>query len=201
MRPLARPHIAVIGASDAGPIEQAQAFSVGEGLARAGAIVVCGGGGGVMEAACRGARLVADGIDGPSAGGAAVRRAGVGGAIFDEVGPVRTGGDGVATIGILPGLDRSAANPYVDVAIATGMGELRNGLVVRSADALIAVGGAFGTLSEIALAIQAGKTVVGLGTWELAREGLRDEAIVIASDATAAVRIALAAAQLRNEHA
>src|ERR1700754_3839771 len=108
MRPLARPHIAVIGAGEAGPIEQAQAFSVGEGLARAGAIVVCGGLGGVMEAACRGARLVADGIDGPARAGDA------------ETGDPRTGRDSVATIGILPGLDRSAANPYVDVAIPTG---------------------------------------------------------------------------------
>jgi uncharacterized protein (TIGR00725 family) len=180
VRPVDRPHVAVIGASDAGPVERALAFSVGEGLARAGAVVICGGGGGVMEAACRGARLVADGIDG----------AGVAGGV-----------QGVATIGILPGLDRTAANPYVDVAIATGLGEMRNGLVVRSADALIAVGGAFGTLSEIALALHAGKRVVGLGTWELARDGLRDEAIVIASDATAAVRVALAAAQLRDEDA
>lgn len=132
-----------------------------------------------MEEACRGARLFADGIDGSGRGGRS----------------------DVATIGILPGSDRAAANPYVDVAIPTGMGELRNGLIVRAADALIAVGGAFGTLSEIALALQAGKTVVGLGTWELARDGLRDEAIVIAPDATSAVRSALAAARLRSDHA
>jgi uncharacterized protein (TIGR00725 family) len=108
------------------------AEEVGRLLARRGAVVVCGGLGGVMEAACRGAR---------SEGGVAV--------------------------GILPGLDRGAANPHVSVAVATGLGEARNALVVRAADALIAVGGAYGTLSEIALALKAGKPVIGLGTWEI----------------------------------
>jgi uncharacterized protein (TIGR00725 family) len=75
--------------------------------------------------------------------------------------------EGGTTIGILPGLDRSAANPYVEVAIATGLGEARNALVVRAADCLIAVGGAYGTLSEIALALKTGKRVVGLKTWEI----------------------------------
>jgi uncharacterized protein (TIGR00725 family) len=95
-------------------------------------VLVCGGLGGVMEAACRGAR---------SEGGTAV--------------------------GILPGLDRGAANQHVSVAVATGLGEARNALVVRAADALIAVGGAYGTLAEIALALKGGKAVVGLGTWEI----------------------------------
>jgi uncharacterized protein (TIGR00725 family) len=95
-------------------------------------MVVTGGLGGVMEAACRGAH---------EAGG--------------------------TTIGILPGTERSDANPFVDVAIPTGMGEARNALVVRSADALIAIGGAYGTLSEVALALKAGKRVAGLGTWEI----------------------------------
>jgi uncharacterized protein (TIGR00725 family) len=95
-------------------------------------VVVCGGLGGVMEAACRGAK---------DAGG--------------------------MTIGILPGTDRSAANPYVDVAIPTGLGEARNALVVRAADAVIAIGGGYGTLSEVAFALKAGKRVVGLGTWEI----------------------------------
>ena len=74
---------------------------------------------------------------------------------------------GGTTIGILPGLDRSAANPYVDVAIPTGLGEARNALVVRAADAVIAIGGGYGTLSEVAFALKAGKRVVGLGTWEI----------------------------------
>jgi len=72
-----------------------------------------------------------------------------------------------STLGILPGLDRSAANGWVDIALPTGLGELRNGLVVRAADALIAVGGGHGTLSEIALALKLGRPVVGLGTWDV----------------------------------
>jgi uncharacterized protein (TIGR00725 family) len=95
-------------------------------------VVVCGGLGGVMEAACRGAK---------DAGG--------------------------TTVGILPGLDRTAANQFVDVAIPTGLGEARNALVVRAADAVIAIDGGYGTLSEIALALKAGKRVVGLGTWDV----------------------------------
>jgi len=75
--------------------------------------------------------------------------------------------EGGVTLGILPGVDRAAANPFVSVAVATGLGEARNALVVGAADALIAVGGAYGTLSEIALALKAAKPVLGLGTWEI----------------------------------
>jgi uncharacterized protein (TIGR00725 family) len=71
------------------------------------------------------------------------------------------------TLGVLPGDDRLAANGWVDIAVATGMGELRNGLVVRCSDAVIAVGGGYGTLSEIALALKARKPVVGLGGWDI----------------------------------
>ena len=74
---------------------------------------------------------------------------------------------GGLTVGILPGSDRSDANPYVDVALPTGLGEARNALVVRAADAVIAIGGGYGTLSEIALALKAGKPVIGLDTWEI----------------------------------
>jgi uncharacterized protein (TIGR00725 family) len=126
------------------------AEEVGRLLAERGAMVVCGGLGGVMEAACRGAR----------AGGG-------------------------TTIGILPGLSRSDANPFVDVVIPTGLGEARNALVVRAADAVIALGGGYGTLSEIALALKAGKRVVGLGTWEI-------EGVLAVEDAEAAVAAALA---------
>jgi uncharacterized protein (TIGR00725 family) len=110
------------------------AEAIGREVGRRGGVVVCGGLGGVMEAACRGAR---------EAGG--------------------------ATLGILPGLDRSAANPHVEVAVATGLGEARNALVVRAADALVAVGGGYGTLSEIALALKAGKPVAGVRTWDIER--------------------------------
>jgi uncharacterized protein (TIGR00725 family) len=69
------------------------------------------------------------------------------------------------TLGILPGEDREAANGWVEIAVATGLGELRNGLVVRASDALVAVGGGHGTLSEVAFALKLGRPVVGLGTW------------------------------------
>src|SRR5690348_3101821 len=75
--------------------------------------------------------------------------------------------EGGRTVGILPGADRDAANQWVEVALPTGLGELRNGLVVRCADAVIAIGGAYGTLSEIALALKAGVPVVGIGTWDI----------------------------------
>jgi uncharacterized protein (TIGR00725 family) len=74
---------------------------------------------------------------------------------------------GGVTVGILPGIDRSQANPYVDIPIITGLGEARNAIVVRTADAVIAVSGGYGTLSEIGLALKMGRPVVGLGTWEL----------------------------------
>jgi len=75
--------------------------------------------------------------------------------------------EGGTTIGILPGDDRRAANPHVDVAIATGMGEMRNGLLVRSADAVIAIGGGPGTLSEIGFALKIGRSVIALQTWAI----------------------------------
>jgi uncharacterized protein (TIGR00725 family) len=149
--------VAVVGSGHA-PREEAEvAEALGRGLASAGAVVVCGGLGGVMEAACRGAK---------SAGG--------------------------TTVGILPGDDRAAANEFVDVAIPTGLGEARNALVVRAADVLVAVGGSWGTLSEIALALRVGKRVVGVGTWELARPGGEPvPGIEPAADAAHAVELAL----------
>jgi uncharacterized protein (TIGR00725 family) len=74
---------------------------------------------------------------------------------------------GGTVVGILPGSDRAAANQWVQVALATGLGELRNGLIVRAADALLAVGGAYGTLSEVALALATGVPVVGYDTWSI----------------------------------
>ena len=150
----------MVGPDAADGSELAQARAVGEGLGRVGAVLVCGGLGGVMEAACRGAR---------EAGG--------------------------LTVGLLPGHDRSAANKWVAVALPSGMGELRNGLVVRAADALIAVGGAYGTLSEIALGLKLGRPVVGLDTWELARRGVGDTGIIRASSPGQAVARALMAAR------
>jgi len=90
---------------------------------------------------------------------------------------------GGTTLGILPGADRREANQWVSVAVPTGMGEARNALVVRAADALVAVGGAWGTLSEIALARKTGKQVAGIGSWEL--EGV--DRFETAAEAVAAV--------------
>lgn len=151
----APPYIAVIGASRASEAQELAAEEVGRALGAAGAVVINGGGAGVMAAASRGAR---------SAGG--------------------------IVVGILPGNDRRAANEWVTVALPTGLGELRNGLIIRAADAVVAVGGAYGTLSEIALALTAGVGVVGLDSWPI------DGVEVAASPRAAADRaLALAAAR------
>jgi uncharacterized protein (TIGR00725 family) len=163
VRPAARTHIAVVGSSQASATLRRQAADVGRAVAEVGAVLVCGGMGGVMEAACRAAH---------DAGG--------------------------LTIGILPGADRASANPYVDVALPTGMGEARNVLVVRAADAVVAVVGEYGTLSEISLALQAGTPVVGLGTWELARGGKREGAVVRADAPADAVAMAVGLARARR---
>jgi uncharacterized protein (TIGR00725 family) len=99
--------------------------------------------------------------------------------------------EGGLTIGVLPGYSATDANPHVDVPIVTGMGEARNVIIVRTASAVIAVGGEFGTLSEIAFALKLGRSVIGLGTWELARDGQPAEAIIMAQTAEEAVRLAL----------
>jgi uncharacterized protein (TIGR00725 family) len=162
---VSRVHIAVVGAGDddAPAAELAAAETVGRRVGEAGAVLICGGRGGVMEAACRGARAV-----------------------------------GGLTVGILPGTDRAGANAYVDVAVPTGLGEARNALVVRAADAVVAVDGGYGTLSEIALALAAGTPVIGIGTWELGRGGVPDDGIERAADADDAVARALGAALRRR---
>ena len=98
---------------------------------------------------------------------------------------------GGMTVGILPGLSIDDANPYVRVAVPTGLGAARNTLVVRAGEAVIAVGGEYGTLSEIGFALKIGKRVVGIGTWELMRGGRADEGILVASSTEEAVRIAI----------
>jgi uncharacterized protein (TIGR00725 family) len=79
---------------------------------------------------------------------------------------------GGLTVGILPGFDRSDANDYVDVALPTGLGEMRNALVARAGQAIVAVGGAWGTLAEIAFARAAGTMVFGIGSWDLGEDGV-----------------------------
>lgn len=122
--------ISVIGAGSADADLYATARAVGSEIARRGAVLVCGGRGGVMEAACRGA--------------------------------VETGGLAVA---ILPGDDKAGANPYATLVIPTGLGHARNVLVVQSGEAVIALPGEAGTMSEVALALKTGRPVIGLGAW------------------------------------
>src|SRR3954449_2699994 len=155
--PAPRAWIAIVGPGSAEARELEIAEEAGAAVAEAGAGLVCGGLGGVMEAACRGAR---------SRGG--------------------------LTLGLLPGTDREDANGWVVVAIPTGLGEARNALVVRAADAVVAIGGAWGTLSEIALALKADRPVIGLATWELMRAGEPVEGVIRAEDAAGAVENALA---------
>ena len=123
--------VAVVGGSKASADERKKAHEVGRLLAEAGAIVVCGGRGGVMEAVCHGAR---------DAGG--------------------------LTVGILPGKEAADGNAYLSLALPTGLGEARNAMVVLAGEAVIAIGGGTGTLSEIGLALKAGRRVLGLGTWK-----------------------------------
>jgi hypothetical protein len=125
----------VIGSGDCSPKTKRLAEEVGREIARRGATLICGGLGGVMEAAAKGAKL---------AGG--------------------------LTVGIIPGANSEEANPYIDVVVVTGMSYARNIIVVRSSDALIAIEGRYGTLSEIAYALQLRKPVVGLNTWEISEE-------------------------------
>ena len=153
--------ISVIGGGDPPPEARQLAYEVGRELARRGAMVACGGLGGVMEEVCRGARE-----------------------------------EGGQTIGILPGDDASAANPYVTIPIATGMGYARNSIVAKAGGAVIAIDGAYGTLSEIGHALAEGITVVGLDTWVISYGGREDTAIVVAADPADAAEKAIAAARL-----
>lgn len=104
---------------------------------------------------------------------------------------------GATTIGLLPGTDRSSGNPYLGIALPTGLGEGRNLLLVRASDALVAVGGGFGTLSEIALALRVGVPVVGLATWGLTRAGQPVTAFPVAANPREAARLAIDAARPR----
>ncbi len=106
---------------------------------------------------------------------------------------------GGTTLAILPGTDRRDANDYVDLSIPTGMGEMRNMLIVRAADAIVAVAGEFGTLSEVAFALKVAVPVVGLGTWELSKAGERVDAFEPADDAKDAVIKALQLASRSRE--
>jgi uncharacterized protein (TIGR00725 family) len=101
---------------------------------------------------------------------------------------------GGLTVGILPGADPAGANPYVELPVVTGMGQARNAVLVLSAQAVIAIAGRAGTLSEIALALKAGRPVIGLNTWRLTRgDGTVEEGVRYAASPEEAVRLALEA--------
>jgi uncharacterized protein (TIGR00725 family) len=121
--------------------------------------------------------------------GAIVVTGGLGGAM--EAASRGAAAEGGTTVGILPGRTREGANPHLTVSIPTGMGEGRNVLNVRAADALIAVAGEFGTLSEIAFALKTGVPVVGLNTWELSKAGRSVQAFPRVDTPEEAVREAL----------
>jgi hypothetical protein len=142
--------IGVIGAGSCERELEILAEEVGAEIARNGALLMCGGLGGVMEASARGAKK-----------------------------------ESGTTVGLLPGASRKSANPYIDIVIVTEMGHARNVLIAHSADALVAVGGEYGTLSEIAHSLKMGKTVVTLNSkWEI-------EGTIKATDPKEAVRVAL----------
>jgi uncharacterized protein (TIGR00725 family) len=148
--------VAVIGTRQPSPEESKLAEEVGRELAKNGVILICGGLGGVMEDACRGARA-----------------------------------EGGLTIGVIPGDDRKSANSYVQIPIVTDIGYARNVIIVKSAQAVIAVGGGYGTLTEIGYALYSKKPVIGLGTWKISRNNQLDKSIIRAHNAKEAVSKAI----------
>jgi uncharacterized protein (TIGR00725 family) len=156
--------VAVCGPRECADVERDRAREVGRLLAEAGAVVLTGGGGGVMEAASAGAR---------EAGG--------------------------LTAGVLPG-SRADASPHLDVVVATHLGEARNAVLVASCDAVIVVGGSWGTLSEVALARRRGTPVVTLGGWQVRDADGRElpDAPTAAATPADAVAAALAAVASRD---
>ena len=149
-------HIGVLGPNTTTEEQDALGREVGRHIASAGAVLLCGGLGGMMRATAQGAK---------NAGG--------------------------ETVGILPGSDKTAANEFIDIALPTDLGAYRNALLVRACDAVIAVHGAYGTLSEIAFALRLGVPVVGLETWEIGRNGKTDPGIHTARTAEEAVALAV----------
>jgi uncharacterized protein (TIGR00725 family) len=157
--------IAVVGGEEASAEEARLAEEVGRELARRGCTVVCGGGAGVMEAVCKGARA-----------------------------------EGGHTIGILPGHNaaQSPPNDYVEFPIFSGLGYARNSMVALSGRAVIAIDGAYGTLTEIAYALIHEVPIVGLNTWDFSYPGHDAERLIRASDPVDAVEKAIAAAESRS---
>jgi len=148
--------IGVIGESSPSLEGKKLAFEVGVEIAKARAILICGGLGGVMEEVCKGAKS-----------------------------------NGGITIGVLPGTDKTSANPYVDIPIVTGLGEARNIIIVRSSQAVIAVEGSYGTLSEIAFCLKLNVPLIGLRTWKLERQNHEIPPLIYVQTAKEAVSKAI----------
>ena len=125
-------NVAVVGGHKCSKKHYEIARRLGRFIAKEGWVLICGGGQGIMEAACQGAEE-----------------------------------EGGLTVGILPGYKGEEANAYLDVNLTTGLGLARNVLVVRSAEAVIAVDGEYGTLSEIAFAFNENRPVIGIDTWDI----------------------------------
>ncbi len=155
--PTRPPLIAVLGPHDLTPEEYTLGADTGRAIARTGAILLCGGLDGMMEAAARGCRE-----------------------------------EGGRTIGLLPGDDPREANEWIDIALPTGLGPMRNLLIARACHAAIAIRGGYGTLSEIAFCLRLGKPVIGLRTWALHKDGAADPGIFVCTTPDEAVRAALA---------
>ncbi len=128
-------YIGVIGSSECDQETEKNAYEVGRQIALKEAILICGGYGGVMNSAAKGAK-----------------------------------DNGGLTVGILSGETRKGASPYLDISLPTDMGQARNAIIAASSDSLIAIGGEFGTLSEIGLALKMGKKVIGINTWEVLKK-------------------------------
>ncbi len=148
--------ISVIGGSKATPHIYKMAEKVGQLLAQNGAVVFCGGGTGVMEAVCKGAK---------SCGG--------------------------VTVGILPGSKRSKANKFIDIPIPTGVGYARNKYVVKSGQAVIAIGGSYGTLTEIGYTLCYKIPLIGLETWKMVKEDHKKIPVHYVKTAQEAVALAI----------
>ena len=156
--------IGVIGASSPTKKIENLAKEVGCLLAANGAVVICGGLSGVMEAVCRGAK---------SKGG--------------------------TTIGVLPGSNPDEANKWIDHVICTGMGEARNLVIIKSSDAVIAVGGGYGTLSEIGFALKLNKPIIGLQTWGLENPNMDNLDLKVVDDPKDAVSMSINMAKFHFE--
>ena len=105
---------------------------------------------------------------------------------------------GGTTVGILPGDDPASANAYVDIPVATGMGEARNVIIIKSVQAVIAIDGRFGTLSEIGHALCRGIPVIGLNTWSLSQDGKAVDSIILAQNPIDAVEKTFAEVRSRR---